>query len=285
MINAYLRLMRFDKPIGIWLLLWPCYWALWLASEHGPSLNNWFLFTLGVIIMRAAGCVINDIADRHVDRYVERTAQRPLTSGSVSLPGAVINVVMLLFFALIILLQLPQHCFIWALPALALTIVYPLTKRYFDAPQLVLGLAFSWSIPMVFVASSQLLSINVAILMLINITWTFSYDTLYAMVDKKDDLKVGIRSSAILLGDFDKLVLSILHGVIQTLWLVLAGLDSLPFVFYLFWFAGCGVLIYQHILINKEPENSQYCFQAFKINHWYGMCMWLGLVAAVNFTH
>lgn len=272
----YLKLMRFDKPIGILLLLWPTYWALWLASTGAPPVKLIVLFTLGVIIMRAAGCVINDIADRQIDKFVERTKFRPLTNGDITLIEAILTLVTLLLLALLIVSQLNAQCFYLAMIAALITVIYPFCKRFINAPQLVLGLAFSWGIPMAFAAQSVPLNTSLLLLMLLNIAWTVSYDTMYAMVDKADDLRIGVKSTAILFGDFDRSIIAILQVFSQCLWLTIAWLNHFNIVFISFWLVGTGYLIHQfHLLVQRETEK---CFIAFKNSHWYGFIMWLSLV-------
>jgi 4-hydroxybenzoate polyprenyltransferase len=272
-VTAYLQLMRFDKPIGIFLLLWPTYWALWIASNFSPDLKLIAVFGLGVVVMRAAGCVINDIADRHIDKHVERTQNRPLTSGRVSLQGALFLLFSLLFIALLLVTQLNRACFYLAIAGSVLTLSYPFFKRFFKAPQLVLGFAFSWGIPMAFMAVQNQLTKNSLLLMLLTFCWIIVYDTMYAIADKKDDLAIGVNSTAILMGNLDIPILISLQLLIQGLWLVLFTQLALPKLSLLFWLGGFSLFAYQQYLIKDRVP--QRCFQAFLNNHWYGMTYWL----------
>ena len=191
-INAYFKLMRFDKPIGIFLLLWPTLWPLWLVNKGVPELKMLLIFILGVVVMRSAGCVINDIVDKDIDPSVERTKTRPLASQSVSIGEAYFLLLMLLSIALTLVLQLNLSSFFWALGGLLITVIYPFCKRFFSAPQLILGFAFSWSIPMVYAANNLVLNTEASLLWLSVGLWIVMYDTFYALVDKEDDLKIGI---------------------------------------------------------------------------------------------
>ncbi|MCC5791046.1 MAG: 4-hydroxybenzoate octaprenyltransferase [Legionellaceae bacterium] len=272
----YWQLMRFDKPIGILLLWYPVAWALWLAAEGHPPLDLLFIFLLGTIVMRAAGCVINDIADRHIDRRVQRTRNRPLTTGELGVLQALFCFVFLLVLALLLLLTLPPACIKWAVAAVGITILYPFSKRFLSAPQLILGLAFSMAIPMVYTALSVPLSWNTWTLVLINLTWVVAYDTEYAMVDRQDDRHIGVRSTAILFGKADRAVIALLFFSGQMMWLVLAFWNAFSLFFYGFWVLANFVLVWQLILIyHRQPED---CFRAFLWNGWYGLSMWLALL-------
>jgi len=209
--QAYCRLMRIDKPIGSLLLLWPTYWALWLAGGQIPSLKLLVVFTLGVFFMRAAGCVVNDFADRRVDGHVKRTAHRPLPSGAVTEKESKILFVALVLVSFGLVLTLNAMTIWLSVAALALAWVYPFMKRFTHLPQVVLGMAFGWSIPMAYAAVSESLPLSCWLLFLANICWTVAYDTQYAMVDRDDDLRIGIKSTAILFGRFDKLIIGLLQ--------------------------------------------------------------------------
>ncbi|MGL5762845.1 MAG: 4-hydroxybenzoate octaprenyltransferase, partial [Plesiomonas shigelloides] len=210
-LSAYWRLMRMDRPIGTLLLLWPTLWALWLAAQGQPNWPVLLVFVLGVVVMRAAGCVINDYADRHFDGHVKRTANRPLPSGDVRPSEARWLFVALVALAFVLVLTLNSLTIVLSLVALALAAVYPFMKRFTHLPQLVLGVAFGWSIPMAFAAQMNLLPLSCWLLLLANICWTVAYDTQYAMVDRDDDLRIGIKSTAILFGRFDKLIIGLLQ--------------------------------------------------------------------------
>lgn len=270
--NAYIRLMRFDKPVGILLLWCPTAWALWLANQGMPSLRLFSLFFLGTVMMRAAGCVINDIADKDIDKHVKRTKLRPLTSGELSLQEALGSLLCLLLLALVLLLCLPLQCFYWGLAALLICCLYPFCKRFFDAPQIILGLAFSMGIPMAYVASGVSPNTECFLLFIINFCWIIAYDTMYAMTDKVDDLRIGVKSTAILFADFDKFIIGLLQCISHGLWLSIPWLSSMNLSFYIFWTAACVVLIYQQRLLHlREPLN---CFKAFMASIYYGVLMW-----------
>jgi 4-hydroxybenzoate polyprenyltransferase len=202
-LNAYWRLMRADKPIGIYLLLWPCVWALWIASAGIPDIHILVVFILGVVVMRSAGCVINDYADRKVDGLVERSSNRPLVTGDVTEKEALGLFFLLLLFALMLVLTLTWQTVLMSVGGLILATIYPFMKRYTHLPQVVLGAAFGWSIPMVFVATGQPLDWVVWVLYFANLAWTVAFDTQYAMVDKNDDIKIGVKSTAILFGQYE----------------------------------------------------------------------------------
>ncbi|KTD41181.1 4-hydroxybenzoate octaprenyltransferase [Legionella parisiensis] len=275
--NAYWRLMRFDKPVGILLLWFPTAWALWLANKGMPTLRLLILFICGTVFMRAAGCVINDIADRNIDKHVVRTKFRPLTSGEVTLPEAFLLLIILLFAALLILIQLPRNCFYFGLIALFISFLYPFCKRFLDAPQLILGLAFSMGIPMAYVASNLPLNSEFCLLFLINFSWILVYDTMYAMADKADDLRIGVKSTAIYFASYDRMIIGLLQALLHSLWLCWALMNHISLLFYIFWFMAGIVLIYQQKLINKRIP--QECFKAFVISVYYGTLMWLAVVS------
>ncbi|PWY55984.1 4-hydroxybenzoate octaprenyltransferase [Legionella qingyii] len=274
--NAYWRLMRFDKPVGILLLWYPTAWALWLANKGLPSLRLLIFFLCGTALMRAAGCVINDIADRNIDKHVARTKLRPLTAGEVSLPESFLVLITLLLAALFILIQLPRNCFFLGLIALFISLLYPFCKRFLNAPQFVLGLAFSMGIPMAYVASDRFLNSECFLLFLINFSWIITYDTMYAMADKADDLRIGVKSTAIYFASYDRVIIGLLQGLFHSLWLYWAFINQINLSFYIFWFIAGIVLIYQQKLINKRiPQD---CFKAFIVSAYYGALMWLAVV-------
>lgn len=274
--GAYCRLLRLDKPIGILLLWFPTAWALWLARHAAPNFKTVLLFFLGTVVMRSAGCVINDIADRHVDKHVARTKLRPLTSGEVSLNEAFIILAGALFIALTILVQLPSACIIWAIMALAITFIYPFCKRFISAPQMVLGFAFSMGIPMAYAALGVALNQEVLILLLINFFWIVAYDTMYAMSDKEDDLKIGVHSTAIYFGHYERLIIGMLLLISHSLWLYLGIMQYRRIEFFILWILAAFVLCYQQYLISKRIPKQ--CFKSFLISAYYGGLMWLALL-------
>lgn len=272
----YLALMRFDKPIGWLLLMWPTLWACWIASNGSPSPDLVWIFVAGVIVMRSAGCVINDFADRDIDPLVERTQTRPLAAGQVSAKEALLLFSGLIMLALVLLSCLPTRVWPWSIPAALLTLIYPFTKRFFQAPQLVLGLAFSFSIPMVYVAFNHPFDVVFFLLVVANLAWVVAYDTAYAMSDRDDDLTVGIGSTAILFGRFDRLAIAALQFVVLCLLFMVGQHLGLAASFYWGLALAGGLFIYQQVLIRKRDR--QACFQAFLNNGWLGGFVWFGLI-------
>ena len=222
--RAFWQLARFDRPIGSLLLLWPTLWALFLAGDGFPKVDVLVVFVLGVVFMRAAGCVINDFADRNVDGHVKRTANRPMPSGKVSEREALGLFILLVLVSFLLVLTMNNLTIMLSVVAVMLAAAYPFMKRYTHLPQLVLGAAFGWSIPMAYAAQSGTLPTVAWLLFVANILWTVAYDTLYAMVDRDDDIKVGIKSTAILFGRFDKLIIGILQLVTIMLLIAIGGL-------------------------------------------------------------
>lgn len=270
--GAYSRLMRLDKPIGILLLWFPTAWALWMANHGHPNIMLIMYFLLGTIVMRSAGCIVNDFADRHIDRHVHRTRNRPLTTGEVGVRDALVLFLLLLFIALVIVIQLPIACLYYAFLGLFVTVVYPFCKRWIQAPQLVLSIAFSVGIPMVYVASFTAFDLNTLLLVVINLLWVIAYDTMYAMVDREDDLKLGVRSTAILFGKYDRLVIALIMTIMHGLWLIIAHTG----VFLIGFGLGALILIRQNdLLAHYNPAD---CFKAFKWSMGYGLVMWISVV-------
>lgn len=276
-ISAYLRLMRFHKPIGILLFVWPPLWALWIAGQGKPQIKNIIIFVLGTIIMRAAGCVINDIADRKYDKFVKRTAIRPLTSGEVSLKEAIIIFSILLILALILVLQLNLFSIELAMITLILSCLYPFTKRWISCPQLFLGLAVATSVPMAFAAELNHLTFTCGLIYLIALIWPVMYDTQYAMVDREDDLKINIKSTAILFGKYDVFIISLLQIIIILLLILLGIILKLGLAYFLISVLCSAILfLYQYYLISdRNPER---CFKAFLNNQWVGLIILLGII-------
>ncbi len=275
----YLRLMRFDRPIGTLLLLWPTWWALWLAAGAVPKAALLFIFSAGVVLMRAAGCVINDYADRDIDGLVKRTAQRPLATGAVTRREALILCAGLCLCAFILVLFTNRLTILLSLVALALAGIYPFTKRYTQLPQVVLGAAFGWGIPMAFAAQTGTLPRGCWLLFIANLLWTVAYDTFYAMVDRDDDLKIGVKSTATLFGEDDRLITGILQGCVLLL-LVLTGVQfKLGYWYYVALIGAAALFIYQQILIRERLRAA--CFTAFLNNNWVGASIFAGIF--INF--
>lgn len=270
--------MRIERPIGSYLLLWPTLWALWIAAEGVPDWPILLIFVAGVFIMRSAGCVINDIADRKVDGAVERTKDRPLASGAVTTKEALALFFLLLLLAFTLVLQLNQLTILFSLAGVLLAASYPFMKRYHHLPQVWLGAAFGWSIPMAFTAvTGELPSPLAWLLFTANLIWTTGYDTMYGMCDREDDLEIGVKSTAILLGNYDRLAVGITQALTLSLLLWAGVLAKLGVWFWLGLVAASLFFIYQQYLI-RERERWQ-CFQAFINNTWPGMMVFLGIAA------
>lgn len=272
-----IALMRLDRPIGIWLLLWPTLWAVWIAGDGHPSLSIVLIFTLGVVFMRSAGCVINDYADRHWDGEVTRTATRPLVTGRVSAKEALLLFALLVGLSASLLLWLNRETFYWSLGALALATLYPFMKRYTYLPQVVLGAAFSWAIPMAFVAQGKSPDALCWLLYSANLAWTVAYDTQYAMCDRDDDLKAGIKSTAILFGELDLLMIGLLQGLFLVGLFLLGQQLSLAWP----WYAGLllAFILFAIQAWQTRAREPQTCLDAFKNNHLVGLVVFIALLS------
>lgn len=277
--RAYWQLARFDRPIGSLLLLWPTLWALFLAADGMPNLHVTLVFVLGVIFMRAAGCVINDYADRHFDGHVKRTAQRPLPSGALSEREALGLFGLLVLVSFLLVLTMNSLTIMLSVVGLLLAAAYPFMKRYTHLPQLVLGMAFGWSIPMAYAAQSGELTPLAWVLFVANILWTIAYDTQYAMVDRDDDLKIGIKSTAILFGRFDKMIIGVLQLGTLLLLIAVGVMQNLSQSYYWFLLLASALFVYQQMLIREREREP--CFKAFLNNNYVGMLIWLGIVISV----
>ncbi len=272
----YLALMRFEKPIGWLLLMWPTLWACWIAANGSPDWALVWIFALGVIIMRSAGCVINDYADRDIDPLVDRTQLRPLAAGHVSSGEAFAVFAVLIVLALLLLAQLPARVWPWSIPAALLTVIYPFMKRFFVAPQLVLGAAFSFSIPMVYVAFDHAFDSTFWLLVAANLSWVLVYDTAYAMSDREDDLKIGVKSTAILFGRLDRLAIAALQLIVLGLLFIVGNNLALNPSYSFGLLLAAGLFVYQQYLL--KDRDRQRCFQAFLNNGWLGGFVWFGLI-------
>lgn len=274
-LKNYAQLIRLDKPIGILLLLWPTLWALWIANHGLPPIKILFIFIVGVVVMRSAGCVINDIADRNIDGFVKRTAQRPLASGAVSLKEALIIFILLCCIALILVLMLNRLAFWLSIIGLLLTIIYPFCKRFLVSPQLILGITFAWGVPMAFAASLNQIPTIAWWIYLIAVLWPIAYDTEYAMVDRSDDEKIGVRSTAIWFGKYDCLIIGILQTLVLIILFLIGMFLNYGITFYVSIILSGLLFSYQQKLIKSREPNQ--CFKAFLNNHWVGLIIWLGL--------
>lgn len=275
---AYHRLMRTDKPIGALLLLWPTLWALWVATPGVPPLGILAVFIAGVWLMRAAGCVVNDYADRKFDGHVKRTANRPLPSGAVSEKEARNLFVVLVLIAFVLVLTLNLMTILLSVAALALAWTYPFMKRYTHLPQVVLGAAFGWSIPMAFAAVSESVPLSCWLMFFANILWAVAYDTLYAMVDRDDDVKIGIKSTAILFGRHDKLIVGILQVLVLVLMAAVGWLNGLGWPFYASLAVAGALFVWQQKMIVHRDRDA--CFKAFLNNNYVGLALFVGLAVS-----
>lgn len=274
--RAYLSLMRMDRPIGAFLLLWPTLWALWLAGDGAPPASIVLIFIAGTFAMRAAGCVINDYADRNFDGHVARTKDRPLASGILTPRQALVTFGLLLALALILVLQLNAATVKLSLFGALIATLYPFAKRVTHLPQLVLGIAFSWGIPMAFTAITGEAGALAWAVFAANFAWIVAYDTQYAMADRDDDLKIGVKSTAILFGKRDNLIVGILHLTTLALMAVIGAVLSMNPAFYLGLVAAGMFAGYQQWLCrSREPAH---CFRAFLNNNWFGAMVFAGLL-------
>ncbi|MDD2892284.1 MAG: 4-hydroxybenzoate octaprenyltransferase [Halothiobacillaceae bacterium] len=275
-LHLYAQLTRLNRPIGILLLLWPTLWGVWIAGGGQPDWIIIFIFTLGTVLMRSAGCAINDYADRHIDLHVERTQHRPLTSGKVSERETVWLAVVLALLAFALILPLNPLTWLLAFPALFLAASYPFTKRFFAIPQAYLGIAFGFGIPMAFAATLGHVPTVAWVLLLANVFWAIAYDTEYAMVDRDDDIHLGIHSSALLFGSFDVAAVMTCYAVTLLLLAlagVMAGLGNIYFIGLL---AAAGVAL-RHYMLIRGRERAK-CFEAFLHNNWFGAAVFAGIV-------
>ncbi|UDW83263.1 4-hydroxybenzoate octaprenyltransferase [Pasteurella canis] len=276
---AYAQLMRFDKPIGTLLLLWPTLWALFLSVKGMPDISILAIFILGVILMRAAGCVINDYADRHIDGKVKRTSKRPLATGTATPKEAKYLFALLILCAFILVLFLNYYAIALSFIAVFLAFIYPFMKRYTHLPQLFLGMAFGWSIPMAYGASIESLPLECWLLFFANLTWTVAYDTQYAMVDRDDDLRIGVKSTAILFAQYDNKIISLLQ-IITLIFLAFIGhLAKLHSSYFVVLFFATLLFIYQCKLIkNRKRED---CFKAFLNNNYFGLMIFIAFLFGI----
>ncbi len=281
-VRNYSKLMRIDKPIGLWLLLWPTMWALWLAGEGHPDQGLFVVFIFGVFIMRSAGCVLNDYADRKIDPYVERTRTRPIASGAVTPTEALILFAALALIAVGLAVMLNRQAQTLAIIAAALTVIYPFVKRFISIPQFVLGAAFGWAVPMAFAAQTGATPQLAWLLFGVALIWAVIYDTFYAMVDRADDLKVGMKSTAILFGDVDLFVIAGLQALMLLALILVGLLANLGFWYYASVFIAGGLMAY-HLWLARDRQPAG-CFAAFLHNHHIGLVIFIGILLHYTFN-
>jgi 4-hydroxybenzoate polyprenyltransferase len=275
-VQQYWLLCRFDKPIGILILLWPALWALWIASKGKPDLLVLTVICLGVVLMRAAGCVINDYADRNFDPHVERTKQRPIAAGKVTPKEALILFVVLCLVAFGLVLLLNLYTILLSFIAAFLAGSYPFMKRYTHLPQAYLGIAFGFAVPMAFSAQINAIPFVAWVMYLATILWALVYDTMYAMVDKEDDLKIGVKSTAILFAEKDRQIIAVLQVTMLALLISIGQMQDLGGFYYLGLIVAAGLSLYQQKLIFHRDR--ALCFQAFLNSNWFGLAVFVGLV-------
>ncbi len=273
--SLYLDLIRWNRPAGWLVLIWPTLSALWLAAGGFPGWHLLAVFVLGTILMRSAGCCINDVADRHFDRHVKRTAQRPITSGQVSVPEALVVGALLALVALALVLTTNWVAVAWSVPALLVTVLYPFTKRYFAMPQAVLGVAFNFGIVIAFAAVQGSAPAMAWLLWLGNLFWVLAYDTEYAMVDRDDDLLIGMKTSAITLGRLDVAAIVLFYLLFLGFWAVALAPLALGAIFYIAMAVALAQVAWHWWLIRTRTREG--CFRAFRVNHWLGFTVFVGI--------
>ena len=277
--NAYIRLMRLNKPIGTYLLLWPTYWALFLSAKGWPDIDLLIIFTLGVLVMRSAGCVINDYADRNIDQNIARTKDRPLITGEVSPKSALRLFVFLLIIAFGLVLLTNDLTIKLSLVALALATLYPFTKRWTHLPQVVLGVAFGMSVPMAFSAQTGSIPLSAGWIFLATIVWTLIYDTFYAMADRDEDIKIGVKSTAILFEKYDQIFITFLQIILIIVFVVIGNLFDLGSIYYFSLVIILIFMIYHQLLMKKRQK--ELFFKAFLNNNFIGMTAFIGIFLSV----
>ena len=280
-LDAYEKLMRLDKPIGILLLLWPALWGLWLAAPGVLRVDILLIFVLGTILTRSAGCIINDYADRDFDPHVARTRERPLAAGRVTTTEALVLAAVLFLLAVVLVLFLNRLTILLSVVALFLAVTYPFTKRFFDLPQAYLGIAFGISIPMAFAAYHGTIAPVAWVMLLANVFWALAYDTEYAMVDRDDDVRIGIRSSAILLGRLDVAAVMACHAAFLAIMATVGIWLRLGVLYYVGLVLAAGFVLHQYQLIRDRDR--QKCFAAFLNNNWVGAAVFAGIALDLFF--
>jgi len=276
-LSLYLDLIRWDRPAGSYLLLWPTLSALWIAAAGFPGWHLLIVFTLGTFLMRSAGCAVNDVADRDFDKHVKRTAQRPVTRGAISAKEALAFGAALAFIAFLLVLTTNLTTVGWSVAALAVAIFYPFTKRFFSMPQAVLGVAFSFGIPMAFAAVQSDVPTVAWWLLVGNLCWVIAYDTEYAMVDRDDDLKIGIRTSAITMGRLDVAGVMLFYALFVAVWVVIGAQRGFGWPYFAGLAVAAGIAAWHFTLIRSRSREG--CFRAFRLNHWVGFAVFAGVTA------
>ncbi len=273
--KQYLLLIRLNRPIGIFLLLWPTLWGLWIASEGFPNTKILVVFLFGVFLMRSAGCILNDIIDKDFDKFVARTQNRPLASDKLSSIEAFIVAISLIFIAFLLVLTTNTLTVQLSFIAIILAGTYPFLKRHTYLPQFFLGLTFGWSIPMAFAATTNSIPKIAWLLLIANILWAVVYDTIYAMIDREDDLKIGIKSTAILFDDADRFIIGLIQSLVLIALIIIGQQASLNTIYYFSLIIGGCLFLYQlHLIRNRDPKK---CMQAFLNNNWFGLVVFIGL--------
>ena len=275
-LSLYLDLIRWDRPAGTYLLLWPTLSALWIAAQGFPGWHLLVVFVLGTFLMRSAGCAVNDVADRDFDKHVKRTAQRPVTSGAIGVKAALLFGAALALVAFGLVLTTNAPTIAWSFAALAVSIFYPFTKRFFSMPQAVLGVAFSFGIPMAFSAVQGSVPALAWLLLVGNLFWVLAYDTEYAMVDRDDDLKIGIRTSAITLGRFDVAGVMLFYAVFVAIWAAIGLALGMGPAYFAGLAVAAGLAGWHYTLIRTRTRDG--CFKAFRLNHWLGFVVFAGVM-------
>jgi len=281
-LQEYARLMRLDRPIGIWLLLWPTLWALWISSRGKPNPRIFIIFVVGTVLMRSAGCAVNDYADRSFDPHVARTKDRPLAAGRISTLEALMLFALLSMTALMLALQLNKSTLLLAVVGGFLAISYPFVKRFLAVPQMYLGVTFGWGIPMAFMAQYEQVPRVAWLLLLANVLWVTVYDTIYAMVDRDDDLKIGVKSTAILFGDSDRHIIAVLQIMTLLSLYLVGGIIHMGYWYDAGLWAGAAFFVYQLWLIRARDREA--CFRAFLNNNYFGMAVFIGMALEYQFA-
>ncbi|MDO8207624.1 MAG: 4-hydroxybenzoate octaprenyltransferase [Gallionella sp.] len=275
-LSLYMQLTRLNRPIGILLLLWPTLWGVWIAGSGAPGWHIVLIFTLGTVLMRSSGCAINDYADRHIDKHVERTRERPVTSGRISHKEALWLAAVLAVISFLLILPLNTLTKLLSIPAVFLAASYPFTKRFFVIPQAYLGIAFGFGIPMAFAAQLNTVPPVAWLLLIANAFWAIAYDTEYAMVDRDDDMHLGIHSSALLFGKYDVAAVMICYAITLGLLAWAGQMAQLGWLYYAGLLAASGIALHHYTLIKNRRTDA--CFKAFLHNNWFGAAVFAGVV-------